>query len=488
MKTISSVSCILNRGLALAALTACVVHASDPTPAPSAAGVDRTVPPKAGPFPKVNFPDADVETLPNGLRVYLLPDRREPTVTYRLLIKSGEMFDGAKPGLASLTAAMLNKGTEALTADQFARKTDFLGASVEANSGDDAISVVASGLSTYTAELLTFLSDAALRPAFREEELVRQKRQETADLAQKKMDPETLAARLRDKLLYGKHPYGAFATPESVQSITRDDVAGFHKKYFIPNNATLIVVGDIDRTRVLEAVRKAFGDWKQGAVPAVEAPAFPKIEGVSVHLVDRPGSVQSAIEVATRGVPRNNPETAELAVVNSILGGGFSGRLFANLREKHAYTYGAYSSFQEKKYGGTFAATAQVRNAVTADAAAEILNELKRIRSEPVPEQEVRLQRNYLAGNFLIGLESQERTAGRFQDIDLYGLPADYYKHFAERLTAVTPDVASALARRYINPVDAVIIVVGEAKEVLPQLKRLGPVTVYDTDLKPVGK
>ena len=448
--------------------------------------IDRTKPPEAGPFPVVHFPDAITETLPNGLRVYILASHREPTVTYRLLIKSGELFDGSTPGLTSLTAAMLNKGTSELTADQFAQKTDFLGASVEASSSDDAISITATGLSKYTSELLEFLRDAALRPAFREEELKQQKLQEISNLAEKKMDPSSLSIRLRDKLLYGSHPYGAFATPESVQSLTRDDLVKFHDVHFVPNNAALVIVGDVDPATVQAAVKKTFGDWKEGTLPPLELPAFPKVEGISVHLVDRPGSVQSNILVAARGVPRSNPDTPELSVVNSVLGGGFSGRLFANLREKHGFTYGAYSGFQEKKHGGTFSATAQVRNAVTAPAITEILNELKRITADPVPESELKLQRNYLAGNFLISLESDERTAERFQERDLYQLPADFFKTYAQRLTAVTPEKAEELARKYIDPNDLAIVVVGEARDVLPQLQKLGKVRVYNTDLKPV--
>ena len=466
--------------LAWGVLSAGATESGQPTTEP----VDRTRPPASGSLPSVHFPEPAAETLPNGLRFYILASRREPIVTYRLMIKSGSMFDGGKPGLAELTADLLNKGTAELTADQFAKKTDFIGASVEASDGSDAVTVVASGLANYADELLGFLRDAALHPAFLEEEVKRQQIQNISNLTQKKMDPEDLAARLRNKLLYGEHPYGKSATPESVRSITREDVVKFHDTFFVPNNATLVVVGDVNPEAIRTAVRKAFGDWKQGTVPALNPPAFPKVEGVSIHLVDRPASVQSNILFAGRGISHGNPDAPELQVVNSVLGGGCSGRLFANLREKHAFTYGSYSGFQEKKFGGTFTATAEVRNAVTADAATEMLNELKRIVSEPIPDPELNLQRNYLAGNFLLSLESNQRTAERIQDVDLYGLPEDYYKTYARRLTTVTPEKAFELAKKYIDPNDGVIVVVGEAKDVLPQLQKLGKVTVYDTDLK----
>ena len=227
-------------------------------------------------------------------------------------------------------------------------------------------------------------------------------------------------------------------------------------------------------------------DYKSvdGKLPRFLLPEFPEIKGISVAVVDRPGSVQSNIIVAERGVAKNNGDIPQLNGVNSVLGGGMSGRLFANLREKHAFTYGSYSGFSAKKLGGVFAATAEVRNAVTGPAVQEILNELQRISAEPIPENELALQRNYLIGNFLMSVENDQRTAERLQEIDLYGLPEDYYKTYAAKLAALTPEKASELAKQYILPKDLVIIVVGEAKEIAPQVEKFGKVTVYDTDLR----
>ena len=450
-----------------------------------AAKLDRTRPPAAGPLPAVTFPDAVTETLPNGLTVFVLPIHKEPMVTFRLLVKSGDFCDGSKPGLAALTAAVLNKGTAELAASEFAQKTDFLGISVEGGSSDDATTVTASGLSRYSNEILGFLRDVALRPALRQTEVDNEKTKMVSNLAQKRMDPDELSVRLRDKLLYGEHPYGAYATPETVQSITRDDIVQFHDTQFLPNNATLVVVGDVEPSAALEQVKKAFGVWKQQDVPPCAPPvAFPEIKGVTVHVVDRPGSVQSAILVAARGVAKNNPDVPELSAVNSLLGGGMSGRLAANLREKHGFTYGSSSGFAAKKLGGAFSATAEVRNEVTGSAVEEILKELKRISSEPIPESELSLQRNFVAGNFLMSIENERRMGERLQEVDLYGLPADFYKTYAKKVTGLTPQKATELAKKYIDPNDLVIVVVGEAKEIVPQLEKFGKVTVYDTDLK----
>ena len=452
----------------------------------SVQALDRTHPPAAGPLPAVTFPDPVTETLPNGLTLFVLPIHKAPMVTYRLMVKSGDSSDGSKPGLASLTAALLNKGTATLTASEFAQKTDFLGISVEAGSSDDALTVTASGLSCYSHEILGFLRDAALRPAFRGEELEKEKVKMVSELAQKKMDPEDLSMRLRDKLLYGRHPYGAYPTPESVQSITGEDLVKFHASEFLPDNATLVVVGEVDPAAVRAQVREVFGDWKSclkhNAPDA--ATDFPLIQGVTVHVVDRPGSVQSNILVAGRGVPKSNPDLPELSAVNSVLGGGMSGRLAMNLREKHGFTYGSTSGFAARKLGGTFSAGAEVRNAVTGAAVQEILNELKRISSEPIPESELALQRSLLVGNFLLSVENEKRMGERLQEIDLYGLPADFYKTYAARVAGLKPERASELAQQYIDPNDLVIIAVGEAKEIVPQLEKFGKVTVYDADLK----
>ena len=477
MKTLSLA---LALGVALSAL---------PSAARAADVPDRTQPPAAGPLPAVTFPDAVTQTLPNGLRVFVLPIHKQPMVTFRLLIKGGDSRDNGKPGLAALTASLLNKGTRDLPAAEFAKKTDFLGIRVEAASDDDAVAVTASGLSSYSREVIGFLRDAALRPAFRQDEVDKEKTKTISSLAQKKMEPEDLACRLRDKLLYGDHPYGAYATPESVQAIGREDLVAFHGAQFAPANATLAVVGDVDAEAVLRQVKEFFGGWQ--AAPALQSGVqmgFPQINGISVHVVNRPGSVQSNIVVAGRGVPRNNPDFAELGAVNSVLGGGMSGRLFANLRERHGFTYGSYSGFPAKKMGGAFCATAEVRNAVTGAAVAEILGELRRITSEPIPEGELALQRNFLVGNFLMSVEKEQRTAERLQEIDLYGLPKDYYQTYAAKLAALGPDKAFELAKKYIHPDDLVIVVVGEAREIVPQLAPIGPVTVYDTDLKPEPK
>lgn len=452
------------------------------------ADVDRTQPPVPGPAPKASFPDYQQVTLKDGLKVFIIEDHREPTVDFRLLFKSGDTSDDGKPGLADAVAALLNKGTSHRTALEFAKETDFIGAAVEAGSGPDSLAVSASGLTKDLPKLLDLFTDATLHPAFAQEELARYQQQTISSLVQQKQTPSSLAARLRGKLIYGpNNPYGAYPTEQSVSSLTREDVVKFHAAHFTPDNATLAIVGDVRRAEILPQVEKALADWKRGdkdAKPA-DLPAMAESpKELSIALVNRPGSVQSNILVSCRGVTRDNPDVPELGVMNSILGGGFSGRLFQNLREKHGYTYGSSSSFGMNRVGGIFSASAEVRNAVTVPAIEEILNEIRRIRSEPVPEVELGMQRQYLAGNYLLSLESPATAAERVQAIDLYGLPADYFKNYVRRVNEVGADRVKELATKYIDLTGATIVVVGEAKEVKEALSKLGPVKVYDTDLK----
>ena len=453
------------------------------------ADIDRTHPPEPGPEPKASFPDFKQDTLPNGLKIFTVEDHREPTVNFRLLIKAGDSYDQKQPGLADTTASLLNRGTTKRTAAQFAEETDFIGASVEAGSGQDAITVSAEGLTKDLPRILDLFADAALHPVFPADELAKQQRQAISALEEGKQRPATLASKLRGKLLYGpNHPYGAFPTEESLAGLKREDLQRFHDQFFTPDNATLAVVGDIKAADVLPLVEKAFADWKVAATDTARLPTFPELppppDTLTIHLVDRPGSVQSNILVCGRGVPRNNPDVPELGVLNSILGGGFSGRLFQNLRERHGYTYGSSSGFGYNRVAGIFSASAEVRNAVTVPAIEEIFNEVKRIDAEPVPGPELNMQREYLAGNYLLSLESPATTAARVQEIDLYKLPVDYFKTYVSRVTSVDAERIKTLADKYVNPRGMTVVVVGEAKEIKPALEKLGPVIVYDADLK----
>lgn len=472
----------------LSALMLAVIPALRAETAPA---LDRAHPPAAGPEPAVAFPDYQERTLPNGLKVFIVESRRQPTVTFRLLLKRGAIADGGKPGLAHATAELLNEGTTTRDADRFAEETDNLGATVEATAGNDSLSIIASGLTKFLPQVLDLFADASLRPTFPEDRLKKHQRRTVARLAQERQQPGSLAARLRGKLLYGdKHPYGAFETEASVGALKRDDLVAFHRANFLPNHATLAVVGDVKTADVLAQIERAFGGWKPGELPRLDLPPLPPApERLTVHLVNRPASVQSAVLVSAPGVRRADPDVPELGVVNGVLGGGENGRLFLNLRERHGYTYGSGSSFVSAREAGLFAASAEVRNDVTEPAIREMLAEIGRIRTEPIPEPELARQRSSSAGNYLLSLESPGTVASRVQEMELYGLPGDYYRTYARRIGGVTVERALALAKAHVPAPDRLtVVVVGEAKDIRPSLEKLGPVVAYDQDLRAVSK
>ena len=458
------------------------------TTVPAFADIDRSKKPEADPAPAVSFPDYRTETLPNGLKVFIIHDDRKPTVTFRLVIRSGSIDDGDKVGTTSFAAGLLNRGTESRDAATFALETDSIGVTVEAASGPDSISVAAGGLTKYTDKILDLFSDAVLHPAFPPEQFARLQRKTLSALDAERQQPGSLAAKLAGKVVFGKSPYGNYLKPEDVIALKREDLVAYHHTHFLPNNASLAIVGDVKADTILPLVQKAFGAWQKGEVPAVKLPEIPKLQGLTIHLVDRPGSVQSNIIVLSDGPARDNPDLPELNVLNSTLGGGFSGRLFQNLREKHGWTYGSMSAFDYKKLSGDFEATAETRNEVTGPATAEILKEIARIRDEPANEAEIALQRQYNVGNYLLSLENTSRTAQRVQDIDLYGLPADFYKTYAHRMSVVTPAQVEELAKKYLTSENVAIVVIGEAKEIQPELEKIGKVIVYDQELEPVKK
>jgi predicted Zn-dependent peptidase len=450
------------------------------------ADVDRTKKPAPGPAPAAAFPDYVSKELPNGLKVFVIEDDRKPTITLRLMLKAGNALDGDKAGKADFVANLLNRGTATLDADAFAKAVDSIGASLEAGASLDATSVSTSGLVKHTDRLLELFSDAILHPVFPQEQFTKEQKRTLSSLAASRKQPAALAGKLMSKVLYGAHPYGQITTPESVMSITREDLVAFHKQWFAPNIASIAVVGDVKAVDILPKIEKALGGWERKPMPAIKKATVQPIEGLRIHLVNLSPSVQSNIIVTHLAPPRKFPDLPELNVVNSTLGGGFSGRLFQNLRETHGYTYGSSSAFGYNAEAGYFQATAETRNNVTAPAVQEILNEIKRIRDTRIADDELELQRQYNVGNYLLSLENAGRVASRVQDIWLYDLEPNFYKTYAARMAAVTPESAQLLAQKYLSAENVAIVVVGEASEIRDDLEKIGKVTLYDTNLNEV--
>jgi zinc protease len=444
----------------------------------------KSAPEPLAPAP-FHVPESWRISLGNGLKIVVFEDKRLPLVSYRLAFLSGDAHDPPDHcGVTSALAAMVSEGTESYSSRELAEKIERLGASISVSSSDDFTILSASALSIYGSDILDLVQEMVLRPSFPEEELDLYRRNTIEHLKFQRSQPGFLAGEQTARLLYGKHPYGRVSpSPSDVEKLTRELLVEFHRKIFVPNNAVLIVVGDVARQEVVKDIDARFGDWPRGPVAKQAAPALPARGKRTLTIVDRPGSAQANIVISTIAIDRKSPDYFPFLVMNQVLGAGASSRVFMNLREEKGYTYGAYTRFDAKGLAGDFEATAEVRTAVTGDSLKEFFYELDRIRDEKVTEQELDDAKNFLAGVFPIRAETQEGLTGLIVTQNLYGLPDDYLQTYREKVNAVTVDEVERMAKKYIQLEKTAIVIVGDAEEILPQARSYADeIEVFDTD------
>ena len=446
--------------------------------------IDRTKPPKPGPESKVKFPSYYEKTLPNGLKVIVIENHEQPIVYVSFVVKSGSTYDGELPGLASVTAELLTKGTKTRSATQIAEEIDFVGGSLNATASWDATNVSVLVLKKYLGVGIDILQDVVLNPTFPEEEIERVRTQRLASIKQSKAEAGYLAGVRFSKELFAGHPYAneSGGNEESIQKVKRDDLVKFYQTHFIPNNSFIIFAGDITPSEALPLVEKYFGGWKKGKNPHREFQTVKDVNQTRVVIVDKPGAVQSAIRIGHLGIERKNKDYVKVYTLNTLLGGYFNSRINMNLRETHGYTYGASSFFDARLYPGPFIISTDVRNEVTDSSIVEIIKELKRIIEEPVPEDELKMAKDYIVGSFPLQIETPAQVASRVMTIEIYGLPKDFYDRFREEVKKITAKDIQETARRYLRPDKLLIVVSGNSKQIKPVLEKFGPVVVYDAD------
>ena len=447
------------------------------------AQLDRSKIPGPGPAPAIAFPDYDVVTTANGIRVIIVKNSELPTVSISLLIDRKPVLEKGDAGCIDIAGQLLRSGTTTRTKDQLDEEIDLVGGDLS-SSGTD---VYASGLSKNTEKLFELMSDITLHPSFPQSELERIVTQTKSGLQYRKTDPEMIVDIVRKKLIYGaEHPYGEVETEATVAGITRDKCIDAYSTYFKSNYAIMAVVGDVNKDSVMNLVNKYFGAWAKGTLPSPVFASPRRPDSVLVAFVDRPSSVQSVIRVSESvDLQRTSPDVLPAQVMNTILGGG-AFRLFVNLREKHSYTYGAYSSLSPDVLVGNFTASASTKNGVTDSAIIEIFREINRIRNEKVDSTELQMAKNFLSGSFVRGLEHANTIAEDAITIERYGLPKDYYKTYLKRLDAVTAEDVQAAARKYLDPAALLVAVVGSASDVKDKLAAFGAVQAYDEEGNPV--
>jgi predicted Zn-dependent peptidase len=442
----------------------------------------RSRAPEAGEARKIEIGTYETFTLDNGLRVIVVENHKIPRISYQIFVDRDPSLEGDISGMTNITGDLLSAGTTTRTKAQIDESVDFVGGSVSTNSQGG----FASTLTRHSETILAIFSDVILNPSFPEEEFEKLKKQTISGLQADKDDPNAISAKVSDALVYGKtHPYGEITTEVSVSRTTLNDCKAYYQKYFKPNITYLVVVGDISPAQAKTQAQRYFGTWKKGEVAEMTYDMPKPPAKTLVEFVDKAGAVQSVVNITYPvDLKPGTPDVIPSRVMNAILGSGFSGRLFKNLREDKAYTYGAYSSLNSDEVVGVFSANASVRNEVTDSALTQFFFELNKLRTEEVTDSELELAKNSIAGAFARSLESPQTVASFALNTFRYGLPKDYYATYLEQLDRVTKADVLAMAQKYVHPENAHIIVVGNQDAVSEKLavfdKEDGMVGYYD--------
>lgn len=455
-------------------------------PSAQAQQPDRSQPPKLGPPPTLKLKPIQHLKLSNGLSVLLYEKHEVPLVQMNLVVKAGAVQDPqGKGGLASMTAAMMTEGAGARDALELADAIDFLGADLRVSAGQHTMGV---SLHTPLAKFdsaLALMADVTLRPTFAGVELDRKRKERLTTLMQWRDEPRMLASIVFNRTLYGNHPYGRYSIGDekALRSFTAADLKAFYESAFGPNNATLIVVGDVTAGALLPRLEKAFGSWKNATPSVPSLPEISQVTGRKLFLVDKPGAPQSEIRIGRIGVPRLTEDYYPLVVMNTILGGSFSSRLNQNLREKHGYTYGANSRFDYRPLAGPFVASSAVQTAVTDSSLIEFMKELNGIL-QPVPEKELERAKNYVALSFPGDFQTVGEIGGRLEELVIYGLPDTYFNDYIGHILSVTRADVQRVAKKYLDPEKVDIVVVGDRNQIEKNIAalKLGPITIMNIE------
>ena len=452
---------------------------------PAFAQVDRSQQPQPGPAPVIQLGEPERFTLKNGLSVLIVENNKLPRASVSLTLDNPPIAEGEMAGVSAMTAALLGKGSKKIDKDSFNEEVDFMGASI--NFGSQSAS--ASSLSRYFNRVLELMSEAALNPNFTIEEFYKERDIILDGIKSSEKSVTSAARRVENLLAYGKnHPYGEYVSKESVEKISLADVKAFYKRYFLPNNAYLIIVGDVDAQGLKEQVKKLFGKWKKKDFPNDNIPEVNNVSSTQIDFVNMPNAVQTEVSVQnTVSLRKKDADYFPLLIANGILGGGGEARLFLNLREDKGYTYGSYSRMGNNKYTNSrFRASASVRNAVVDSAVVELLYEINRMKNEMVSDEELSRAKAKYVGSFVRAVERPSTVASYALEIETEDLPDDFYTTYLESVNSVTKEDIQRVAQKYFLVDQARVVVTGKASEVLDNLEKVQfngnvvPVNYYD--------
>ncbi|MCY7420360.1 MAG: insulinase family protein [Chitinophagaceae bacterium] len=452
----------------------------------SYAQIDRTKPPKAGPAPIIKINDPVITRLPNGITVLVVENHKLPRVTASYSIDAGPITEGNKAGLLDLTGAMLEEGTTVRSKASFDEAVDRMGANVNLSANGGSVGA----LTRYFDSAFFLMAEALKKPSFKQESFDKLKSQIITGLKSEEKSVTAVAGRVTPALAFGlTHPQGEFQTEASVNALTLNDAKQAYQKYITPSRGYLTFVGDITPAKAQALATKAFATWKGSPLQLEKLAMVPNPATTEVDLVDMPNAVQSEIRVTNLvSLPMSDPDYFAVLLANQVLGGGSESKLFMNLREKHGFTYGAYSNMGSGRFQTQFTASAAVRNAKTDSAVVEFLNEINNLRTQKVTGEELSLVKAKYNGDFALGLENPARIASFASNILINNLPKDFYRTYLQKINAVTAEDIQRVANKYFNRDNTRIIVTGKASEVADGLKKLGyPVKMFDKYAQPVA-
>jgi zinc protease len=442
--------------------------------------------PALAPERAVRWPKRTRARLSNGLQVVLAEAHSIPKFHGELFLRAGEaLVSDRSTGLAEMTATVVRTGTAKRTSRQIEEDLRRLGADLGTAAGQDTSAISFAGLSEFSELLLQLVNELAREASFPEAEFERERRQKLEEVKLERTSPGFLAGERLRKVLFGAHPYARVSpTEEQVAVYKREDLNAVYRDIYMPENALLILVGDFEPQAMLKTIEGIFGNWTGAKPSAKEFPEPPQFRGRRVYLVHNPGSVQTQILAGCHAITRKHPDWIRLGLTNSLYGGAFNSRLVMNIREDKGYTYSPRSGVTPLRQRGYFSVSAAVRNDVVAASLAEIFYELDKLRSLPVPEEELADAKNYLTGVFSMGLATQEGLLSQYSTSELYELPDDYLETYRDKVRALTPADFQATARKYLDSANMQIVVVGDRAQVEEQAALFGELEVYDAQGK----
>jgi zinc protease len=445
--------------------------------------------PAVGPERPFQLAPRAERTLSNGLRVIVTRQTVIPKVTLMLTVLSGYANDPAnQTGLANFTADAIQEGTKTKNSRQIRRDVFAMGGSLSATVSQDFSALSVRGLAEFAPQLMELLADVVINPTLPAEEIAILKQQRMQNVAQQKASPQFLANREFRRALFGDHPYARTSESEaSLQAIDRAALESFHKTYYRPNNAFLLIVGAVDADAVVTAAEKSFGAWARGDVPKATFPAAPPLTGRHVYFVQRPNSVQSSIAVGNFVVKRSDPRWYELTLANTIYGGAFNSRIVRNIREEKGYTYSPSSIMTGFADAGFYRFAADVRNEVTGPTLTEVYKEIDKLRAEGSRGDELQGAKSYIRGIFPIQTATQNGLATLLNTVYVFGLAKDYPETFRSRITAVTPEQVKSASASLLGSENSIVAIVGDWAKVKDQLSAYKDIVFLDTDGKKIA-